>query len=320
MKKEHVFPWLWDLWCVISIIGIWPRFIEPRLITTTKLNLKIDHLPEDLKGLKILQFNDLHLSYHVPSSFLKKLSRKIKEHKPDIIVFLGDFLCYSKLEDEERLKQFLCSCEARYGCFAVLGNHDYEQFVSINNLGEYDVQGSSAKDSFLRAFKRLFNTINVQGKTTERASQVGLHEPLLKLLKKTPFKVLHNETIAIKINSSSLNICGLGEYMLKKCQPEVAFKNYEKGSIGVVLSHNPDSVSLLRDYPGEIILSGHTHGGQINLPWFWKKFTLMENMEYKSGLKKVDSKWLYVNRGVGSILPFRWFSSPEITLITLESI
>ena len=65
-------------------------------------------------------------------------------------------------------------------------------------------------------------------------------------------------------------------------------------------------------------MCGHTHGGQVNLPWFWKKFTLMENPQLKRGLVRMLDKWIYINRGVGSIMQFRWFAKPEILLLTLE--
>jgi len=120
------------------------------------------------------------------------------------------------------------------------------------------------------------------------------------------------------IKDACLNVCGLGEYSLNKCCPEIAFKTYDVNSPGIVLAHNPDSMPMLMDFPGDIILCGHTHGGQINLPWFWKKFTLLENMQFKKGLFQIHNKWLYVNRGVGSVMPFRWFALPEIALITLE--
>jgi predicted MPP superfamily phosphohydrolase len=106
--------------------------------------------------------------------------------------------------------------------------------------------------------------------------------------------------------------------MAGRCLPEIAFKNYDKQYPGIILAHNPDSSALLESYPGEVILSGHTHGCQINLPWMWKKFTKLENMSLRKGFFKVRDKWLYVNRGVGAIMKFRWFSVPEILFLTLR--
>lgn len=308
---------LWDLWCLVSIVGIWPRFIEPNLLFTTKLTLPIHNLPQELKGFKILQFSDLHVNGSMPNFFIKKLIQKINALKPDLIAFTGDFLCYSQFGDKERLKAFLNSFSAPYGCYAVLGNHDYEKTVSINSMGEYDIQ-ENASSLISKGFTRLTTETALKKMTTERAKAVDVHAGLVELLQETPFVLLNNQTRQIPVKSTFLNLCGLGEYTLGRCQPDLAFQNYDKQYPGIVLLHNPDGFPLLHNYPGDVILSGHTHGGQINLPWIWKKITLLENMLFKKGLFYIDQKWLYITRGVGSIMPFRWFAFPEIVLLTLE--
>jgi uncharacterized protein len=213
------------------------------------------------------------------------------------------------------LQQF----EAPYGCYAVLGNHDYASFVSINQQGDYDVVAPPVSSSFARAFHRLVESNTLTKRTTEQAKNISLHAELISLLQQTPFKLLNNKTEIISVGNSKLNICGLGEYCLKKNDAAQAFQNYDRNYPGIVLLHNPDGILSLQNYPGEVVLSGHTHGGQVNFPWMWKKFTLLENMKFKKGLKKEGNKWLYINRGLGSVLPFRWFSPPEILLLTLEA-
>jgi hypothetical protein len=75
----------------------------------------------------------------------------------------------------------------------------------------------------------------------------------------------------------------------------------------------------MTSYPNSLVLCGHTHGGQVNLPWMWKKFTLMENIQYKQGLHALgNGRLAYISRGVGSVLTFRWFAPPEIVCITLR--
>lgn len=318
--KFHFSDALWDLWCVASIIGIWPRFVEPSLLLRSKHWLKITDLPPALKGLKIVHFSDLHLQNSMSSSFLEKLSRKIAAEKPDILVFTGDFICYSQLaeDDRQRLSAFLNTLKARYGCYAVFGNHDYAEYVSVNQEGEYDLLSAEKERSLIkRGFERLFSTTRLAKRTTPRAQAVVLHESLAALLKNTPFQILENKSQLLSIKGSFLNICGLGEYTLGKTQPEQAFQSYDKRFPGIVLLHNPDGIPLLKDSPGEIILCGHTHGGQVNLPWMWKKFTLLENPQFKSGLIRFDKRWVYVNRGIGSIIRFRWFAPPEVAVLTL---
>lgn len=308
---------LWNAWCIASVMGIWPRYIEPNLLAVTRLNLMIPRLPSSLRGLKVLHFTDLHVHPGMSNHLINKLLRKIKSLAPDIIVFTGDFLCFSECRDKNRLNHILHSCVAPYGCYAVLGNHDYAQSVSVNEQGHYDLV-SRQSSSIIQGMKRLFSTTTMTGQVTERAREVGFHAELIDLLDATPFQLLENDTQQIPIKGSFLNLCGLGEYALGRCRPEKAFENYDTRYPGIVLLHNPDGFPHLAKFPGEIVLCGHTHGGQTNLPWIWKKLTLLENKEFKKGLKKIDGKWLYINRGVGSTMPFRWFSLPELALITLQ--
>lgn len=317
--RFHLSDLLWDFWCFVSVVGIWPRFIEPRLIATTKLKVEIPLLPKSLNGLKILQLSDLHFHHGVPDFFLQKMLSKIKQLAPDLIVFTGDFLCYSKLENQERLQRILAAMHAPYGCFAILGNHDYNEYVSISQSGDYDVKEVNSSSSIKKGLSRLWNDVVLTKTVTARAQNVTLNQPLVALLKKTPFQLLHNCTMLIPIKGSHLNICGLGEYMLGRFLPEVAFQGYDRSYPGIVLTHNPDSVPHLKIYPGDVVLAGHTHGGQVNIPGMSKKFTVLENMHLKKGLWKIDGKWVYINRGVGSAMTFRCFSVPEILLLTLSS-
>jgi uncharacterized protein len=308
----------WNGWCCLSLIGIWPRFIEHRLVSTTRLRLKIKNLPPGLQGLKIVQFSDLHLHAGVSDAFLEKIQKKIKACHPDIILFTGDFLCFSVFTEVDRLKKFFDTLSAPAGCYAILGNHDYDKFISINEAGEYDILDKSV-GSLGSIFKRLWTETKLAFRTTDRARAVKPNAPLEELIKTTPVKLLKNETIQVPIKGSFLNLTGLEEYITGRCNPEEAFKNYDPAFPGVVMLHNPDGVPLLLSSPGEVILCGHTHGGQVNLPWLWKKFTLMENPQFKRGLFRLEDKWMYVNRGLGSVIPFRWFAMPEILELTLEA-
>lgn len=308
---------IWDFFCISSIIGIWPRFIEPRLLLTSKLELEILGLPKDLHNLKILQFSDLHFSRSFSPFLLSRLVRKINKLAPDIIVFTGDFICHSSFQDKKGLEKFLSSLNAPYGCYAILGNHDYEKGVSISDSGHYDLL-EKKHSSLIRAFQRFFKRPPLNKSLGIKVKDIRFHQELLTAIKNTPFTLLHNETAVIPIKNSFLNICGLGEYMLGKCLPEKAFVNYDRRFPGIVLVHNPDAIPLLKEYPGEMVLCGHTHGMQVNLPWLRHKFTLIENKEFSRGHIITNKSQAYVNRGISGIVPFRWFSPPELLLLTLR--
>jgi len=237
--------------------------------------------------------------------------------KPDLILFTGDFLCNSTLSEPTRLRQFLCSLNAPHGCYAILGNHDYQEYVSLNASGDYDVADNN--DSALyKGLCLLFTTPSVTGKSTARVQRIDLHQELVALLKQTPFELLHNENRVIPFKGSFINLCGLGEHTLARCQPHEAFRYYDKRYPGIVLTHNPDSLPSLKEYPGEIVLCGHTHGGQVNIPGLRHKFALAEIPKLRRGLHHLYDKWVYINRGIGSSMTFRWFSPPELLFLTLE--
>ena len=308
-----------DLCTSLSVIGIWPRFIEPRLLKTTHLIWDLPAGADHLAGLKIVHLTDLHFHESFPQKFLKKIIERIAQIQPDILVFTGDFLCYSKLQHSERLSSFLSHLEAPLGSYCVFGNHDYARYVSLNRDGIYDlVSPPDPLAGLLRGVRTLFFPSSTGRGVSEKVVATPLHEELCKCLRATPFKLLENSTVTLPVG---LNITGLGDLALGRCHPQAAFAGYNRQYPGLVLSHNPDSLPALLDFPGDWILSGHTHGEQIHLPWpkwgrrLTQKLARLENKNYTRGLFTVGDKHFYINRGLGCHKPFRLFSPPEISVI-----
>lgn len=302
---------LFDAGCLLSVVGIWPRYIEPNLLDVKRLKISTG---KKSRPLKIAAFSDLHLNPQIKSHFLKKLENRIADFKPDLIVFTGDFLCESKVVESIRLKLFLNRLHAPLGCYAVLGNHDYASPISISSDGHYDV--THAENHVQKGFERLFKSTKLSGKVTDKAHAVPENDELVALLKETPFKLLNNETCIV---GNCVNITGLGEYIAGRFLPVKAFKNLDPNLPGIVLAHNPDTIPHLLKEPGDLILCGHTHGGQVNLPWIWKRLTLMEHVKYKTGLFEENDKSIYVSRGVAGAFSFRWNARPELVLIEMNT-
>lgn len=320
LKKKPLSEWLWDSWCLLSIVGIWPRFIEPRLLQISHKDIPIVNLPKAFSDLKILHFSDLHLSGHTSKHLLKKIIKKIKSLKPDLIVFTGDFLCFSELNDPDRLESFLNEIpKAPLGNFAILGNHDYSNYVSVGEEGDYALSFKKEKKSpILKGLKRFFSPLKPNGQWKEDPSKVSCHDKLLETLRKSPFRLLNNETVQLFRLGSTLNLSGFGEYMMKQIDTDKAKENFYLESPGIALLHNPDGIKELNSFPSDLILSGHTHGGQVNLPFIKNNFIVMENSKYCKGYLKEGNKQIYITKGVGGVLPFRWFCLPEMALLTLK--
>src|SRR3984957_2470211 len=128
-----------DFLATCSIVGIWPRFIEPRLLKTTELHWELDKEAHHLDGLRIVHLTDLHFHERIPQTFLDKIVRHVNRLKPDLILFTGDFLCYSHIEDPKKLSSFLCHFETSHGCYCSFGNHDYANYVTLSHEGIYDL-------------------------------------------------------------------------------------------------------------------------------------------------------------------------------------
>lgn len=304
-----------------SLVG-WSSIIEPNWIRTSQIIWPLTQSQKHLHGLRILQISDLHLGEHTPCAFVKKVITKIKHLSPDLIVFCGDFICRSVVQQQDLLEIFLDALQAPLGTFVIFGNHDYEAYVSRNIHGLIDVIPKENSQPLKRALVSVYQSFfgSNQNHFSDQLKKQLPQPKLLEILQKTSVVILHNQTHTIP---GVCNLVGLGDLFAKQFIPEQAFQNYDDRLPGIILSHNPDTALMLEKYPGDMILSGHTHGPQISLPWpsFAKKLTNrlsgLENPNLSRGLFSLfdHKKLLYVNRGLGGLKRIRFYSPPEICLI-----
>ncbi|WP_108897138.1 UDP-2,3-diacylglucosamine diphosphatase LpxG [Chlamydia serpentis] len=301
---------------------IWASFIEPNWLKKTSITWKLPKKHVHLHNLRIAQISDLHFHKKVPQSFLNKISKSLQNFSPDLIVFCGDLLCRAQIEDSSRLEAFLNTLHAPLGTFAILGNHDYSAYISRNTKGEITCISEKKSHPIRRALaaviQGLFSSPSYcyDPKLTPQAP----HPALINLLKNTPVTLLHNATHVIP---EKLNIVGFGDIFAKQFNPEEAFINYNPALPGILLSHNPDTINSLENYPGDFVLSGHSHGPQVTLLWpkfirtFFERLSGLENPHLARGHFLINGgKQLYVNRGLGGLKRIRFCSPPEICYIT----
>ncbi|WP_206167382.1 UDP-2,3-diacylglucosamine diphosphatase LpxG [Chlamydia muridarum] len=301
---------------------IWANHLEPNLLKLTRLDWRLPKKFAHLHGLRIVQISDLHLNQSTPDAFLKKISRKVSSLSPDMLVFTGDFICRAKVESSNKLKNFLCSLNAPLGCFACLGNHDYATYVSRDIHGKINTIPETSSRPLRRALTSVYQSL-FSSSHNEFAEEFTPQDPnphLLSILHNTPFQLLHNQSVTL---SDVVNIVGLGDFFAKQFDPKKAFTNYNPTLPGIILSHNPDTIHYLKDYPGDVVFSGHSHGPQISLPWpkfantITNKLSGLENPELARGLFSFsqEKRLLYVNRGLGGWKRIRFFSPPEICIM-----
>lgn len=143
------------------------------------------------------------------------------------------------------------------------------------------------------------------------------------IMEATDFTVLLNESVPIKLRDGSfIYLLGIDDAMLGNPNLPLTLKNVPKNSFKILLSHAPDLAENASQYPIQWQLSGHSHGGQIKIPFLGALVTPPFGQLYPEGLYSVGNESplsLYVNRGIGTTrLPFRFLSKPELTIFTLK--
>ena len=113
-------------------------------------------------------------------------------------------------------------------------------------------------------------------------------------------------------------IGGAGDFMEDELKIDPCFAATDDGDCRILLTHNPDSIDTRFETPLSLILSGHTHGGQVVLPFLGPPVLPVINKRYSSGLIETDKGGLFISKGIGwSILPIRINCAPEIAVLEL---
>lgn len=262
-----------------AIAAAYPCYFEPRWLVVTRPRVDLKRAP--LAGpVRILQLSDLHLSWCVPLSLIDSAISLGLNQKPDLICLTGDFI--TGLEDLSTgaYARALSRLSMAAPTFAVLGNHDGG--IWARAMGGYSDHG---------AVEKLLE-------------QSGIH-------------LLHNASRRVQIQNAGLTLVGLGDLWADEIEPERAFSGLDAELPVVLLSHNPDSKDTLATYPWDLMLSGHTHGGQVIVPFDGPRFAPVQDKRYVAGLGAWGSRQIHVSCGVGNLGGVRFRCRPEVSLSTL---
>ena len=113
-------------------------------------------------------------------------------------------------------------------------------------------------------------------------------------------------------------IGGAGDYWEDELKIDKAFSYSDENECRLLLSHNPDSADTDFNTPLSLMLSGHTHGGQVVIPFFGPPVLPVKNKDYSSGLIATPRTQLFISRGIGwAICPVRFNCYPEIAILEL---
>jgi len=250
----------------------------------TRLGLALRPDFRALSGLRIVQFSDVHIGSFVDGGRLTQLADAINACRPDVVVCTGD-LVDDRIEQLQQAQDVLRALRARIGTFLCMGNHEYF---------------------------------------------VGDEAAVLGGMRQAGVTVLRDGAIRLPVRGSHLWLGGtdfpdspggtLGERTPVEASLAAVMRDMrDDGAPRIVLSHHPKTFFAARELPIDLMLSGHTHGGQIHVARVgdYALGPLLPFEFYHKGLYEHAGRRLYVNSGIGSWLPVRLNCPPELTLVEL---
>ncbi|MRG94101.1 metallophosphoesterase [Polyangium spumosum] len=147
----------------------------------------------------------------------------------------------------------------------------------------------------------------------------GDGEALVVKLREAGIVVLRNERTSIERSGAALVIAGVDDTWSRRADVRRAVDGHESGAPLVVLAHDPQLFPDLSARGASLVLSGHTHWGQVAVPFFSTRWNLSARVyRYHADLYREGDAWLYVNPGLGTTgPPVRLGAAPEITILRL---
>jgi predicted MPP superfamily phosphohydrolase len=266
----------------IASMLLWGFTVGQSHVAHTHLRIPLEDLSEDLRGLRIVQTSDLHIGNGMQGRRLERLVARINALDPDLVALTGDLFDFdpSVLEQGARV---LAGLRARYGVFAVLGNHD-------------TYTGTEKVVAALRD-----------------------HAPGLRLLRKEWVRV----PVSAPLYLAGVDDPGRGWVLRDVDLPDLQALAEKMPTDGpsVLLVHRPEAFPQAARLGFSLVLAGHTHGGQLALPSVGGRLNLARLVtRYHRGLFGENGSVLYVNRGAGVAGPALRINCPrELTTIELAS-
>ena len=250
----------------------------------TEHNYTNDKLPNKFNGFKILQISDLH-----NKNFCGKLTNKIKEISPDIIVITGDLIDRRRtnLNNAIELIEEIVKIAPTY---YVSGNHEQLSQHYVKLKEELNKLNVINMDDF-------HTTINKEG---SEIGLIGIADPAINASEKTYLSESNVKYVRSRLNHLTKNL---------------------KTDFNILLSHRPELLNVYKEFNIDLVFSGHAHGGQIRIPLLGGILSPNQGFfpKYSEGMHWEGSTSMAVSRGLGnSLFPFRVFNRPELVVVILN--
>ncbi len=257
------------------------RFVEPGWLELTHDQVFVEGLNPGTR-VRIVQLSDIHVSPVVPASLVENAFALALAERPDVICLTGDYVTDATPHNEDWYRRTLRTLSSHVPCFATLGNHDGGAWSG------------------------------------KRGTKPHSTEYVTGLLASAGIAVLTNRSVEVPIHGQTIRLVGCGDLWAHQCNPWVAFHGVPRDRMPtVILSHNPDSKVMMDEFRWDLMLSGHTHGGQVVVPIIGLSPAPVTDKRYIKGLKQWNGRWINVSAGVGNIDGIRFNCRPQVNCIDL---
>ncbi|HEY0004823.1 MAG TPA: metallophosphoesterase [Pyrinomonadaceae bacterium] len=244
---------------------------EPYMLTVEHRAIALRRLPAQLNGLRLVQLSDIHHSPFTGSQQIEHAIETANSLEPDIIALTGDYVSHER-EYAAPCAEMLGRLRARYGVFAVLGNHDHWTDAAL-----------------------ITDLFRLQG-----------------------ISVLINEGMRFELRGASFWLAGVDDTMVGLEDLPLALAGSRRDEMKLLLAHNPVILRRAARAGVDLVLSGHTHGGQVT----WRSEQSASGRPRRRllrGLGHQGETQIYVTRGLGTVvLPIRYGCPPEVSLLELR--
>ena len=261
-------------------LAIYSGAVARHEISITHHSIGIRNLPSAFQNLRICQLSDIHLDEYTEPFFLERIVGHVNRIAPDLVLLTGDFVTHGSLT-------FVAANHAAHRCAEILKTIQCPERYAV--LGNHDVVVGA----------RL---------VTAALRQQGI-------------PVLRNTAIPLLRGGDRLWIAGTADPGTDRPDLDLTIPS-QPGAPLILMSHAPDFADTVAAHPRasmiDLMLSGHSHGGQIRLPFVGPVVLPPMGQKYVEGLFRFAGMQLYVNRGIGTVgVPFRLNCPPEISTFTL---
>jgi predicted MPP superfamily phosphohydrolase len=273
--------WLLGLGAAASVGGVeYVTQIEPAWVEVTRPTLKLPRLHPAFSGFRLAQMSDIHMGGWMNRARLDKAVQLILDEAPDAVAITGDYLL-GRGWDNTRAAALEEVCAALKPLV--------DAFPVFTVMGNHDYWTDIAK-------------------IRPKIREAGLKE-------------LANEVHTFRRGDASLHICGLDDVYENRQRLDHVLTRLPSEGAAILLCHEPDFADTSAAAGRfDLQISGHSHGGQVVLPYYGVVHTPRHGHKYPLGQYQVGTMIQYTNRGVGMArIPIRFNCRPEITIFTLES-